>query len=273
VTLKWRDQAPQVVFISGGGSGIGLEFGRQLAQEGASIAIFNRRPGEPALIELRECAQSDQQRFLSYSADVSDATAIRDAIAAAISEIGSPDLAINSAGIQIARPFAELSADEFEQVIRINLLGSRNFVAALDSRLQPGSQVVLVASLGGIAANYSYTAYSAAKFGVLGLANALRIEYRLRGIDVSVCCPAEIETPMVAQERVDQSEISREMKAFAGTMDVGQAARLMLEGIARRDFEIIPGFRPKLTALIARWLPATMRRISDSLADKARRRD
>lgn len=61
--LHWKHGAPQVVFITGGGSGIGREFARRLAQEGASVAIFNRRLAPAVVEELRALARSPQQQF------------------------------------------------------------------------------------------------------------------------------------------------------------------------------------------------------------------
>ena len=65
--------------------------------------------------------------------------AIRAAIAQAVQTLGPPDLAINSAGIQISAPFEALSSADFNQVIHVNLIGSRNFAAATLPHLRPGS--------------------------------------------------------------------------------------------------------------------------------------
>ena len=79
----------------------------------------------------------------------------------------------------------------------------------------------------------------------------------------------EIDTPLVHEERKTMHPISREMKAFAGCQPVDVAVAQMLRGIARRDFEILDGPKPKLTAFLARYLPTPMRHIADSLAAKA----
>lgn len=272
MALHWKKGAPRCVFISGGGSGIGREFAIRLAQEGAHVAIFNRKLAPQVLEELRSAAQRPDQRFESYSADVSDDAAIAAAINLAVQTLGPPDLAINSAGIQIAAPFEALGSAQFNQVIHVNLIGSRNFAAACLPHLRPGAHLVLVASLAGLVGNFAYAAYCASKFGTVGLAQVLRLELKLKGIDVSVCCPGEIDTPLVVEERKTLHPVSAALKDFAGTMDVQPACAGMLNGIARREFEIIPGFMPWLTAFLGRHVRGIASWVSDGIAAKAFKR-
>jgi len=268
MSLPWKSGCPRRVFISGGGSGLGQEVARRLALEGTDVAIFNRKPAPQVIAELRQAAISPTQRFESYSADVADEAALQAAIDQAIAEIGPPDLAINSAGTQLAAPFESATSKDFNRVIQVNLVGSRNFAAAVLPHLAKGSHLVLVASLAGLAGNYAYTAYCASKHGVMGLAAVLRLELKLKGIDVSVLCPGEVETPMVAEERATIHPITAALRAFAGTLELEPACDEMLRGIARRQYEIIPGFKPRLTAFLMRCAPTLMRRAADDLAAK-----
>ena len=269
MTLPWRSSKPKRVFISGGGSGIGEQFALRLAQEGADIAIFNRKPAPGVIAKIRQHAARTDQRFESYSADVSDEAGLQAAINQAVADLGAPDLAINSAGIQLASPFETATAADFDRVVQVNLGGSRNFAAAVLPHLRAGSHLVLVASLAGLAGNYAYSAYCASKHGVVGLAAVLRIELKLKGIDVSVCCPGEVETPMVARERATIHPITEALRAFAGSLEVEPACDEMLRGIAQRRYEIIPGFKPRLVALLFRHVPTLMRRNIDAMAAKA----
>ncbi|MFV3383245.1 SDR family NAD(P)-dependent oxidoreductase [Pseudomonas sp. NY15354] len=265
MTFAWKKGAPRVVFITGGGSGIGREFARRLAQEGGSVAIFNRRLAPTVVEELQTLARSPSQRFSSFAADVMDEAALRHAFAEAAAQLGSPQLIINSAGIIVSSPFAELSADDFERVVRVNLIGSRNTSAAALPYLSPGSHLVLVASLAGLLGNYGYAAYSASKFGVVGLARVLDIELSLLGVDVSVCCPGVILTPMVQAEHEVEHPLTRALAEFPGVLDVETACRGMLRGIARRRFEIGVGLLPRLTAWGYRHAPGFMRPLSHLL--------
>ena len=268
---RWKHGAPRVVFITGGSSGIGRDMARRLAAEGADIALFNRSAAEDVLAELRAAARQPAQRFAGYRADVAQAGSIEAAVRQAVAELGAPDLAINSAGVIHARPLEEASAQDFDRVIDINLKGSRNFAAAVLPHLRPGSHLVFVASLAALTGNFAYTAYCASKFGVRGLAEALRYELKPRGVDVSLCCPGEIVTPMVMEEKRDQHPVSAALKAFAGSARLDDAVPVLLSGIARRRFEIVDGPRPALTAFLSRHAPRLSRRIGDRIAARALR--
>src|SRR4051794_36199910 len=125
MNLPWQKGPPGRVFITGGGSGIGRELACRLAGEGTDVAVFNRKLAPQVLAELRKSATRAEQRFESYVADVAQDDSIRSAINRAVAELGKPDLVINSAGIQIAKPFDQLSGEEFDRLVATNLGGSR----------------------------------------------------------------------------------------------------------------------------------------------------
>lgn len=266
---RWKHGAPRTVFITGSRSGIGREMARQLAAEGADLALFNRSAADEVLQELRAAARSPGQRFAAWRADVSDAAAIDAAVREAVRELGAPDLAINSAGVLNALPFDAASRADFERVVDINLKGTRNFAAAVLPHMQAGSHLVFIASLAALTGNYGYTAYCASKFGVRGLAEALRFELAPRGIALSLCCPGEIMTPMVQEEKRQQHPASAALKAFAGSATLEVAIPALLRGIARRQFEIVDGPRPALTAFLSRHLPRLSRWTGDRIAARA----
>lgn len=270
----WKHHAPRTVFITGGGSGIGREFALLLAREGASVAIFNRRLAPQVVDELRAAVQAQpqaRQQFASYAADVTDEAALASAFAQAQQELGTPDLVINSAGILISAPFAELAGADFARVVNINLIGSRNAAAVAMRHLQPGGHLVLVASLAGLVGNYGYAAYGASKFGVVGLARALDLDLLPLGIDVSVCCPGVIHTPMVAHEQQVEHPTTRLLAEMPGVMEVGPACHGMLRGIARRQFLIKVGFKGRATAWMTQHLPGLMRRMSRAIVRRSLR--
>ena len=266
---RWKNAAPRVVFITGGSSGIGRDMARRLAAEGADIALFNRSGAEDVLAELRAAAKQPAQRFASYRADVAQAGSIEAAVREAVQQLGAPDLAINSAGVINALTFDAATAQDFERVIDINLKGSRHFAAAVLPHMQACSHLVFIASLAALTGNFAYTAYCASKFGVRGLAEALRYELRLKDIDVSLCCPGEIMTPMVEEEKRHQHPVSAALKAFAGSARLEDSVPALLHGIARRRFEIVDGPRPALTAFLSRHVPRLSRRIGDAIAARA----
>ncbi len=256
-------QTWRTAIITGGGSGIGRELSRRLLAEGAVVAVIDRNT-DPVAREAMQAITPGRVSF--HTADVTDREQLRLAVDASVAEIGGPpDLVVNCAGIQNARPFDVLSGEEFEEVVRVNLFGSRNLAAAVLPHLQRGSQLALVASLAGLVPTHSYTAYNASKFGVVGLAGALRLECVERGIEVSVICPPEVDTPMIVEERKNLGPAAARLKDTAGTLEVGAACDQILSRLRRGKFMIIPGWRARAVVVIGRWFPNIMRRISERI--------
>lgn len=257
---------PETVFISGGGSGIGRCLARHYLGWGAKVAVFDLRISETIREEL--AALGVEPSLSLHEVDVRDARALETAAREAVAALGAPQLAINCAGVQAARPFLELPAEEFSRVIDINLLGSRNFAAAVLPHMRKGSKLALVASLAGLVANYSYSAYSASKFGVVGLAGALRLECVPKGIGVVAICPPEVDTPMVEEELKTMDPVTRELKQVAGTLDLESACREILAGLQRNEFLVIPGARARMVARFSRWFPGLLQRQAERVVRK-----
>lgn len=256
----------QTVFISGGGSGIGLYLANLLLKQGSDVAIFDLRVNEKVQAELSNLG--GKGRYECYEVNVCDADALSQAASQATAQLGAPGLAISCAGIQLANDFLDISEEDFTRVININLLGSRNFSAAVIPHMNEGGQLAFVASLAGLVSNYSYAAYNASKFGVVGLAGALRIECKPKGIGVSVICPPEIVTPMVTEELKTMHPITRDLKAVAGTIELDSACREMIVGLKKQKFYIVPGFKAKCVWKLNQWFPALLRRMTDNVVLK-----
>jgi NAD(P)-dependent dehydrogenase (short-subunit alcohol dehydrogenase family) len=255
------------VFVTGAAAGIGRRLAELALEAGADVAAFDRT--QHGLTELTRAATQQGRRVQTQAVDVRDADRLTEAIQEAVGILGPPDLAINCAGIQLAKPFEELSAEEFRRVIEVNLLGSRNFAAAVLPHMRAGSRLALVSSVAGLVPNYSYAAYSASKYAVVGLAEVLRLEYRPRGIHVSVICPPEVETNLVVEERRTQHPASATLKRTAGTLDVDTACRMIFAGLQAGGFMIIPSRRARVVAWMGKYLP---RRLAHAGTDLTVRR-
>jgi 3-dehydrosphinganine reductase len=258
----------RTAFVTGGGSGIGLALAETLARRGARVAAFDVRFSDAARSQLRQTCPD----AVFLEVDVRDAAGVAIAVNQAVERIGPPDVAVNSAGVQVARPFLDISSERFDFVIDINLKGSRNFAAAVLPHMRSGSRLVLVASLAGIVSNYGYAAYSSSKFGVVGLASALRIECKTRGIVVSAICPPEVPTPMVDEERRTAPAVTMQTKQFAGTVSLPDLCTQVMAGLERARFMIVPGsWRARFTAFLARAFPRLLARITDRMVAQALR--
>ena len=246
---------PKTLFVSGGMSGIGKALALEYLRRGADVAIFDLVVDDAVLQELDNTRQNQAQKIVALQTSVTDFEQLTTAVAQAVESIGPPELAINCAGIQRAQPFGELPREDFELVVQVNMFGSRNFAAAVLPSMQRGARLALVASMAGFAANYSYAAYCASKFGVIGLGRVLRLECKPRGINVSLICPPEVDTPMVVQEMKNMHPVSRRLKDIGGSLSVQEAMRGIFAGLDAGRNVIIPGVKAKLTYLCNRYLP------------------
>lgn len=247
--------APRTLFVTGGMSGLGKALAAEYLQRGADVAIFDLEVKQEVLEELENHKLRRSQKIVAYEASVTDFAGLSAAVEQAVGAIDNPELAINCAGIQRAAPFDELSREDFELVVQVNLFGSRNFADAILRHMQRGGRLALVASMAGFAANYSYATYCASKFAVVGLGRVLRLELRPRGIDVSLICPPEVDTPMVVEEAKTMHPVSRTLKDLGGTLSVEEAIKGILAGLDRGNHVIIPGTSARLTYLANRYLP------------------
>jgi len=258
----------KTAFVTGGGSGIGLALAETLARRGARVAVFDLRFSDAARTQLRQaCPQA-----LFFEVDIRDAARVKSVVGNAVEQLGAPDVAINSAGVQVARPFLDLSSEQYDFVIDVNLKGSRNFAAAVLPHMRRGAHLALVASLAGVVSNYGYAAYSSSKFGVVGLGSALRIECRTQGIVVSVICPPEVPTPLVDEERRTAPAVTMQTKLFAGTVTLPDLCTQVMHGLEQDRFMIVPGsWRARFTVFMAGTFPRLAARITDRLVARALR--
>lgn len=257
-----------IALITGAGSGIGKRLAELLLARGDALIALDVAFSDAVRAEL--AAIGPQVHF--ETVDVRDGDAVSAAVEAGVTALGGLNLAINCAGVAVAKPFEEISEEEFRRVVDINLYGSRNLAAAALPHLAGGGHLVLTASMAGFVGNYGYAAYCASKFGVVGLAEVLRIEQKPRGVTVTVVAPPEIVTPMVEEERRSGSTITGQMKQFAGSLELEPAVDAILKGIDARKFLIVPGAKAKQTLALQRLAPrSVLHWVSDRLLAKASR--
>lgn len=258
------------LFISGAGSGIGLQLAKLGLQRGRRVALFDLTFDDSVRGELASMSSQEDRMSIHSNVDVRDPAALHAAFLRAVRDIGRPSLAINSAGISRNELFAESHLDLFEETVAINLVGSRNFAAAALPHLMPGSRLALIASLAGITGGYTYAAYASSKAGVIGLARVLRVEWAQDGIGVSVICPPEIMTPMVQRYDGTMHPATRALKDVAGTLPLEEACLEMLDQLDRGRFMVIPGRRARRTVWMTRLLPESVTiRMTDRIVRRA----
>lgn len=259
--------------ITGGSSGIGFAVAEYLVVRGVHVTLIARDPDRLNRSRkrlLEKASSGTEVRILPL--DITDRRAIEEVLGQVVAAGNTPDLLLNCAGMAYPDYFEGLDSTIFDQTIAVNLTGTWNVLKALVPAMQPGSCIVNFSSIVGFAGLFGYTAYSASKFAVIGLSEALRNELSIRGIRVSVICPPDTDTPQLEQENRTKPYETKAITGNAGILTPDQVASALFRGLRRKQFIIIPGTMGKLTYLVKRWAPGLLYRIIDSDAKKAYRR-
>ena len=177
----------RVALVTGAASGIGLAIAERFAHEGARVTGFDRSDGAELRGDVRrpeDCARA--------AAHVVDAH-------------GRIDVLVNSAGVREIGDVYEMRADEWENVIAVNLSGTFYCcqAAARHMRTSGGGAIVNLSSVGGLIGLARRPAYTAAKHGVVGLTKSLARDLGPDGIRVNAICPGLIRTPLTEQYFAD----------------------------------------------------------------------
>ena len=245
----------KTVYITGAASGIGLETAKQLIQKNANLVLFDRQSLDEAVVMLQGL-NKNKASIVSYELDVADADMTTKKIADAASK-QSPDILMHFVGITGPWTFDEMSQEQFERVLTINLFGTRNVLAAVRPFLSRGDQVMVTASMASFTGSYGYSSYSASKFAIWGMMQSLSFEWKPLGIDVTVFAPPPIDTPLTQAEVGVMSQAGVGMKKLAGELKIDDAVKSMLEGVEKRQFLVVPGVMANLIRLQLRFFPVS----------------
>jgi meso-butanediol dehydrogenase / (S,S)-butanediol dehydrogenase / diacetyl reductase len=184
----------KVALVAGGGSGIGRATAELFAAEGASVVIFGRRP-EP-LAETVDAIRKAGGTASAVSGDVGSEADVTRFVAEARTEHGGVDVLVNSAAVRLRSPLLDISAADFAEVLRINLVGAfilTKTVAPLMRDRGRGSIIHIGSALGTVAAP-DFSPYVASKGGLHQLARAAAVELIQDEIRVNVVAPGTIDT-------------------------------------------------------------------------------
>jgi NAD(P)-dependent dehydrogenase (short-subunit alcohol dehydrogenase family) len=197
--INTSDLSGRVVVITGAGSGIGRELALLCARRGAQLALCDIN--DAAVSETADAARRFGRDVMTRRVDISDAEQMAAFADATFSHFGGVDVVVNNAGVGLVGGFLDTSLKDWDWLVSINLMGVVHgcdaFIPAMINSGR-GGHVVNVSSAAGLLANPALSAYSATKFAVLGLSEALRIELKPHGIGVTAICPGVINTAITA---------------------------------------------------------------------------
>ncbi|MFJ8265340.1 3-ketoacyl-ACP reductase [Peribacillus asahii] len=186
----------KTALITGAGRGIGKATALALAKEGVNLGLIGLN-----MTNLEELSSELQQfdiKVSAASADVSDLEAVNHAVAHIKSELGDIDILVNNAGIAKFGGFLDLTPEEWEKIVRVNLMGVYNVTRAVlpDMIERKSGDIVNISSTAGQKGAPVTSAYSASKFGVLGLTESLMLEVRKHNIRVTALTPSTVATDL-----------------------------------------------------------------------------
>jgi SDR family mycofactocin-dependent oxidoreductase len=202
----------KVALITGGSRGQGRAHAVTCAREGADVIIIDIA-AQMGTVTYKMATQADldetvlqveayDQRALALKADVRSQPQLDEAVARGIAEFGKIDILIANAGIWTRAPFWELSEDQWDEMIGVNLTGVWKSAKAVTPHMigrQSGS-IVITSSTNGLEAGLNYAHYVAAKHGVIGLMKNIALELAPYGIRCNSISPGAIKTPMTDQQ-------------------------------------------------------------------------
>ncbi len=240
----------QTFWITGASSGIGAAFARQLAKQGAYIILSGRN--QTALEEV--AAQCGADRCLILPFETTDYAALPKLLDTAFALRDGVDCLVNNAGISQRSLAIETAFPVYQKVIDVDLMAP----IALTQLVLPhmvarkSGRLVFISSVAGKVGSPMRTAYSAAKHGLIGYADALRVEVAALGLNVHVIAPGSIKTDVSRNAVVaDGSRRGVSDEAIENGIDPDKAVQRMLRAMARGDREI----------LIARGVEQTIARL------------
>jgi NAD(P)-dependent dehydrogenase (short-subunit alcohol dehydrogenase family) len=245
--------ANRVVLITGAGSGIGQQFARVLAREGARLALLDWQ--QEALDKF--VAELGNDQVAQAVVDVRDRTAVLAAVARLEKQVGPTDVLIAAAGI-----FRETWTDDFGEAfteqIRTNLLGLAYSIEAVlpGMKARRNGQLVALSSIASYHGLPPFAGYCASKAGVNALCEAFRAELRPFGVTVTLLCPGYIRTNIASH---------MDLPRLPPMLEVGDAVDRMMKAVRRRrSFYAFPA-RDVWPVRLLRYLP---RSLSDWLTER-----
>jgi len=188
--------------ITGGASGIGLAVGRELAARGARLLLADIE--QDALERAVEECSAAGFEARGIVCDVTSLESVEAFAAEAFATSESVDVVFNNAGVGLGGPISDMSHDDWEWVLGVDLWGPVHGVEAFLPRLIDqgrGGSLLFTASFAGLVPNVGLGAYCVAKYGVVALAEVLHREVREHDIGVSVLCPMRVATNIGRSER------------------------------------------------------------------------
>ncbi|GAA1610096.1 SDR family NAD(P)-dependent oxidoreductase [Actinoplanes couchii] len=255
--------AGRTAVVTGAASGIGEHLAYGLAFRGSDLVLIDVTEDRLATVAARIRTANPSLTVETVVADLADRAAVESVAARILADHPAIGLLINNAGIALGGRFDQVTVEEFEHVMNVNFRAPMLLTHALLPALtaSTGGHLVNMSSLFGLIAPPGQSAYSASKFALRGLSEALRGELIDHGVGVTTVHPGGIRTRIAESaligSHVPRQEIEPQMKRFAALLSFPpeKAAELILRAVTRRKARLLIAVSAKAPDLLARLLP------------------
>jgi 3-dehydrosphinganine reductase len=249
--------------VTGGSSGIGRAFVRQVAGRGAAISVLALDDADLASTAAELAALGGQARVLPV--DVTDADAVDRAVREAEAGLGPCRVLLTSAGVAHPGYFQCLDESVFHWMMDVDYFGTLHAVRAVVPGMieRRSGSVVGISSTAGLVGVFGYGAYAPAKFAVRGLLEVLRMELLPHGIHVGCVCPPDTETPQLAYENRFKPDETRAISGSIRPFPADRVAASIVTGMEHGRFLISPDWQTRVVARTAGLARGTWFRFFD----------
>lgn len=215
----------RVAVVTGGARGIGLSITRALVDHGAEVHVFDVAQGEEA----------DKVPYTFHQVDIADSTSVADAVSRLPAQVS---LLVNNAGITRDRSMVNMSDDEWQSVLSVNLTGAFNMARALAPAMRKAGygRIVNITSINGMRGKFGQANYCASKAGLIGLTKTLARELGPKGVTVNAVAPGMVMTRMamgLPEEIIAKAKAESVLPELAKPEDVANVVLFLLSDAAR----------------------------------------
>lgn len=196
---SWLELQAKICVVTGGASGIGEAIAHELARHGAKVVVLDRNAdgAQHVAHAIREAGGT----AMAIACDTTQSHSIEHAAALVLSQWGNCHALVNNAGMLRAGSLAQVSAQDWNDVLAVNLTGYLLCAQAFGAQMRTAGSgsIVNVASIAGVTPQSHSGAYSASKAGVLLMSRQLAVEWGSAGVRSNAICPGMIRTPLSAK--------------------------------------------------------------------------
>ena len=245
----------QVVWITGGGSGIGRALALAFADEGATVAVSGRR--EDRLQQVVQELEKRGAKGLAVRCDVTDEASVAEAVRKVVRTFGGLDVAVANAGFTVAGRIEKLSAADWRRQLDVNVIGAAMTARyAIPHLRERKGRLALVGSVMSMVSMPGLGAHSASKYAVRAIGQALAVELHGSGVSCTTIFPGYTESEIAQVDNQGRFDASREDRRPKNLIwRTNRAARVMVDAIAKRKREYTFTAHGKAGAFAGRHMP------------------